>query len=302
MSAKPIVIGAHYDHLGVNDEGEFYPGADDNASGVSVLIEVAAKLARAFTPQRPILFVAFSGEEQGLLGSQHFVENPPGGFVTEDLFAMINLDAVGRLNGRTLQVFGTESAYEWPFMAQGIGFTIGVESEFPEETIASSDHVSFLNAGVPAIHLFSGTHLDYHQPTDTPEKLDSTGMSSIALWLEEAAIYLGNRADPLRVNLAGAETIEIANPQGERAASLGTVPDFAYSGEGVRISGVTPDGAAEEAGLLAGDVLLNYNGEPIADMQSYSNFLRQSAPGDKVSIEVFRVDEQFSIDVTLKAR
>jgi len=206
------------------------------------------------------------------------------------------------LNGRTLQVFGTESAYEWPFMAQGIGFTIGVESEFPEETIASSDHVSFLNAGVPAIHLFSGTHLDYHQPTDTPEKLDSTGMSSIALWLEEAAIYLGNRADPLRVNLAGAETIEIANPQGERAASLGTVPDFAYSGEGVRISGVTPDGAAEEAGLLAGDVLLNYNGEPIADMQSYSNFLRQSAPGDKVSIEVFRVDEQFSIDVTLKAR
>ena len=302
LSAKPIVIGAHYDHLGVNDEGEFYPGADDNASGVSVLIEVAAKLARAFTPQRPILFVAFSGEEQGLLGSQHFVENPPGGFVTEDLFAMINLDAVGRLNGRTLQVFGTESAYEWPFMAQGIGFTIGVESEFPEDTIASSDHVSFLNAGVPAIHLFSGTHLDYHQPTDTPEKLDSNGMSSIALWLEEAAIYLGNRADPLRVNLAGAEIIEIASPQGERAAGLGTVPDFAYSGEGVRISGVTPDGAAEEAGLLAGDVLLNYNGEPIVDMQSYSNFLRQSAPGDKVSIEVLRVDEKFSIEVILKAR
>jgi aminopeptidase N len=302
LSAKPIVIGAHYDHLGVSDEGQLYSGADDNASGVSVLIEVAAKVARAFTPQRPILFVAFTGEEQGLVGSQYFVENPPGGYATEDLFAMINLDAVGRLDGGTLQVFGTESAYEWPFMAQGIGFTIDVQSEFPAETIASSDHVSFLNAGIPAIHLFSGIHLDYHQPTDTNAKLDSSGMSDIALWLEEAVVYLGDRADPLRVNLAGAEAIEVTRPQGERAASLGTVPDFAYSGEGVRISGVSPNSAAEEAGLQAGDVLLSYNGEPIADMQSYSNLLRQSAPGDTVSVDVLRAEEQFSINATLKAR
>ena len=172
---------------------------------------------------------------------------------------MINLDSVGRLEGRTLQVFGTESAYEWPFMAQGIGFTIGVTSEFPAETIASSDHVSFLNAGIPAIHLFAGTHLDYHQPTDTVDKLDAAGMSEISLWLEEAVVYLGDRTDPLRVNLEGTEQVEVARQQGERSASLGTVPDFAYSGEGVRISGVTPDSAAEEVGLQAGDILLNYN-------------------------------------------
>ncbi len=302
LSAEPIVIGAHYDHLGVNASGEVYSGADDNSSGVSVLIEVAAKVARAFSPQRPILFVAFTGEEDGLLGSDYFVQNPPGGFATEDLFAMINLDAVGRLEGRTLQVFGTESAYEWPFMAQGIGFTIGVRSEFPTETIASSDHVSFLNAGIPAIHLFSGTNLDYHQPTDTVNKLDATGMSDIALWLEEAVVYLCDRTDPLRVNLEGAEQIEVARPQGERSASLGTVPDFAFAGEGVRISGVTPDSAAEVAGLQAGDVLLNYNGEQVTDMQIYSNLLRQSAPGDTVQIDVLRAGQQFSVEATLKAR
>ena len=112
VSAKPIVIGAHYDHLGINSNGELHAGADDNASGVSVMIEVAAKVARAFTPQRPIIFAAFSGEESGLLGSEYIIQTPPGPFETEDLFAMINLDSVGRLEGRTLQVFGTESAYE----------------------------------------------------------------------------------------------------------------------------------------------------------------------------------------------
>ncbi|MFL2856738.1 MAG: M28 family peptidase [Pseudohongiellaceae bacterium] len=302
VSAKPIVIGAHYDHLGINSDGELHVGADDNASGVSVMIEVAAKVARAFAPQRPIIFAAFSGEENGLLGSEYFVQNPPGPFETEDLFAMINLDAVGRLEGRTLQVFGTESAYEWPFMAQGIGFTIGVTSEFPVETIASSDHVSFLNAGIPAIHLFAGTHLDYHQPTDTVDKLDAAGMSEISLWLEEAVVYLGDRTDPLRVNLEGSERVEVARQQGERSASLGTVPDFAYSGEGVRISGVTPNSAAEEVGLQAGDVLLNYNDESVTDMQTYSNLLRGSAPGDSVIIDVLREGAQFQLEVTLKAR
>ena len=302
VDTKPIIVGAHYDHLGLDDNGDFYPGADDNASGVSILIEVATKLSRAFTPQRSILFVAFSGEESGLLGSQYFIENPPSGFDAENYFAMINVDAVGRLEDKALQVFGTDSAYEWPFMAQGIGFTIGVQSEFPAETIASGDHVSFLNAGVPAIHLFSGTHLDFHQVTDTADKLDAQGMSDVALWLEEAVVYLGDRTDPLRVNLENAPQIEVRRQAGERSASLGTVPDFAYSGQGVRISGVTPESAAAEAGLEAGDILLTYDGEDIEDMQSYSNFLRQSSPGDMVEISVNRQGQEVLVEATLKAR
>ena len=302
LSAEPIVLGAHYDHLGIDaDTGADYEGADDNASGVSVLIEVASKLARAFTPQRPILFVAFTGEEAGLMGSDHFVNNPPGGFETENFFAMVNMDAVGRLEGRTLQVFSTESAYEWPFMAQGIGFTIGVPSEFPAQTIASSDHVSFLNAGIPAIHLFSGAHLDYHQPSDTSDKLDLRGMSDVALWVEEAIVYLADRTDPLRVNLENAQ-VEVSTPTGSREASLGTIPDFAYDGEGVRISGVTPGGAAEVAGLQGMDIILQFNGTAVDSLQTYSNMLRAAAPGDQIAVTVRRGEEILTVSAELKAR
>ena len=268
-----------------------------------MLIEIASKLSRAFTPQRPILFVAFGGEESGLIGSEHFVNNPPGAFDTENLFAMVNLDAVGRLEGKPLQVFATDSAYEWPFMAQGIGFTIGVPSEFPAETIASSDHVSFLNAGIPAIHVFSGAHLDYHQATDTADKLDFAGMSDVALWVEEAMMFLGDRVDPLRVNLENArQTIEVSGETTEREASLGTIPDFAYSGDGIRISGVTPAGAAEAAGLQANDVLLTYNGAAIDSLQTYSNLLRASAADEVVTLQIQRDEMNFEVQVTLKAR
>ena len=175
---QPVIIGAHYDHIGIDESGVLHPGADDNASGISILIEVAAKLSRAYTPQRSIIFIAFSGEESGLLGSKYLIENSLEGFLSEDYFAMVNLDSVGRLDGKDLQIFGSESAYEWPFIAQGIGFTIGVQAEFLTETIASGDHVSFLNAGIPAIHLFSGMHLDFHQPSDTLDKLDLLGTVS----------------------------------------------------------------------------------------------------------------------------
>ena len=187
-------------------------------------------------------------------------------------------------------------------MAQGIGFTIGVNSTFPTNTIASSDHVSFLNAGIPAIHLFSGVHADYHQLSDCADKLDLQGLSDVALWLEEAAVYLANNADPLRVTLAGAAVDVPASAGSERAASLGTVPDFGFAGSGVRISGVTPGGAAEEAGLLAGDILISYNGQAMADLQAYSNLLRQSAPGDVVSLEIRRAEQQLTVEAVLHAR
>jgi S1-C subfamily serine protease len=235
------------------------------------------------------------------MGSAHFVNNPPGGFETENLFAMVNMDSVGRLEGQTLQVFSTESAYEWPFMAQGIGFTIGVPSEFPAQTIASSDHVSFLNAGIPAIHLFSGTHLDYHQPSDTTDKLDLHGMSNVALWVEEAIVYLADRIDPLRVNLENAQ-VEVSAAATSREASLGTIPDFAYDGEGVRISGVTPGGAAEAAGLQGMDIILQFNGTAVDSLQTYSNMLRAAAPGDQIAVTVRRGEEILTVSAELKAR
>ena len=303
LSSEPVVLGAHYDHLGLNGEtGEFFPGADDNASGISVLIEVARKLARSFTPQRPILFVAFTGEESGLLGSDYFVNSSPGGLQVSSAFAMVNLDAVGRLEGGALQIFGTESAYEWPFMAQGIGFTIGVSSQLAAQTVASSDHVSFLNVGIPAIHLFSGTHLDYHQSTDTADKLDLGGMGDVALWVEEAIVYLADRTDPLRVNLDQASQLSVSTSTTAREALLGTVPDFAYQGQGIRISGVSPGGAAELAGLQASDVILQFNGQAVDSLQTYSDMLRAAAPGDEIEITVQRGEQTFNFSATLQAR
>jgi len=300
LAERPAILAAHYDHLGT--EGGLHFGADDNASGVSILIEVAARLSRSFTPKRPVIFVAFTGEEAGLLGSRHFVENPPGFLQTESLFAAVNLDSVGRLEGRPIQVFGGDSAYEWPFMAQGIGFTIGVDSTMAEAVIASSDHVSFLNNGIPAIHLFAGTHPDFHRPTDTADKLDYAGMSDIALWVEEAMVFLGDREAPLRVTLAGAPVTVNEGQVTAREASLGTVPDFAYGGEGVRISGVTPGGAAEAAGLVDGDVLLRFDGADIADLQTYSNLIRASEPGQEVQLRIRRGGQELSVPVTLQAR
>src|SRR5690606_28737954 len=213
------------------------------------------------------IFVAFTAEESGLVGSRHFVANPPDGFLQEDILAMINLDSVGRLEGRTLQVFASDSAYEWPFMAQGIGFTIGVLSEFPAQSVAGSDHVSFLEAGIPAIHLFSGLHTDYHRSSDTAGSLDYAGMSDVALWLEEAVVYLAERDQALRVTLENATVRSQVDFSQSRSASLRTIPEFNYAGEGVQISGVTPGGAGELAGLQAGDVLLQFDGTAITDLQ-----------------------------------
>lgn len=306
LSDAPVILGAHYDHLGVEGRDgavtTLFPGADDNASGVAILLEVAKRLHNSYTGKRPIVFVAFTAEESGLVGSRHFVDLPPPPFVTDKLFAMVNLDSVGRLEGRALEVFGTSSAYEWPFMAQGIGFTIGVPSQFPAQEVAGSDHVSFLESGVPAIHLFSGLHNDYHRSSDTVEKLDLEGMSDIALWVEEALIYLADREQPLRVTLENAPAREVSASSGARSASLGTVPEFNYSGEGVQISGVTPGGAAHLAGLQAGDVLLEFDSQPITNLQEYSNFIRESAPGDKVVLQILRGEQRLEVEVELQAR
>lgn len=298
----PVVVGAHYDHLGVNSSGQIFPGADDNASGVSVLIEVAAKLRRSFSPERPILFVAFSAEESGLLGSEYFADHLPFGIQAEQIFAMLNLDSVGRLEGKSLQLFGSGSAYEFPFMAQGIGFTIGLKSEMPERAISSSDHSSFLKRGVPALHLFSGIHGNYHRTTDSIDLIDLDGMSQISLWLEEALTYLADNVEPLRVTLANAPPTVQRTGLGNREASLGTMPDFNYTGDGIRIEAVLPESAASAAGLLAGDVLLSFNRAAVDDLQAYSNLLRESKPGDQVQLEVLRGQERIQLDATLKQR
>jgi aminopeptidase N len=294
MAGQSVVIGAHYDHLGrgwpdvhSGDEGKIHPGADDNASGVAVMLE----LARSFTvpPERTLVFVAFTGEEAGRLGSARYLSEasryPAGGII-----AMLNLDTVGRLGERPLTVFGTGSAREWPYVFRGASYLTGVPLQMVAEDYGSSDQRSFIDAGVPAVQFFSGPHADYHRPGDRIEAIDAEGLSSVAAVAREAVDYLASRAEPLTTELHEATDTAgaAAPPAGGRRVSLGTVPDFAYTGEGVRLAGVSPATPADRAGLRAGDTVVRINDAPITDLRVYAAVLRALQPGDALTIHYLR--------------
>ena len=305
---QSIVVGAHYDHLGrgwpdvrSGEEGEVHPGADDNASGVSVLIELAGNLARTHRPERSIVFVAFGGEEWGLKGSRHFARTASG-FPIEGLRAMVNLDTVGRLGDKPIAVFGSGTASEWKHIAMGIGFTTGIASQCVADDPGGSDQVSFHEARVPAVQIFSGAHADYHRPTDTPDEIDSAGLVTVASFVREMAVYLTARPEPLSSSFAAAEKPPAMPPMGGRRVSFGTMPDFAFGGPGVRVSQVMESSSAEEAGVLAGDVLLAMDGQELADLAGYSALLRKYAPGDRVRVRLRRGEEILEVEATLKAR
>ena len=309
-STQSVVLGAHYDHLGhgepdvhSGDEGKIHNGADDNASGVAVLLETARLLASGGRPSRSLIFVAFSGEEWGLEGSRYYAEKISP-WPASDILGMINLDTVGRLNGRPIQVLGTGSADEWIHIARGIKFTTGIESKTIRDDPGGSDQKSFHQVGVPAIQLFSGGHLDYHRPTDDTDKIDSAGLVDVATFAKETLAYLAEREEALTSNLSAGDerSAKPAKAKSSRRVSLGTMPDFAYSGPGVRVETVTPGSAAEAAGIEPKDMLISIDGVPIESLRHFSQILRSHAPGDEISIEIERGGERLTKKAVLKTR
>ena len=204
---QSALLTAHYDHLGLGwpdvhkgDEGKLHPGADDNASGVAVLIELAKALASGEKPQRTIVFVAFTGEEAGLLGSKHYVEHPA--FPLEKTIGVINLDTVGRLFDKKVSVIATGTASEWQHIFRGAGFVTGVEGRMIPDALESSDQKSFIDRGVPAVQIFTDPHADYHRPGDTADKIDGPGLVKVATFVKEGIVYLGEREQPLTNTIA----------------------------------------------------------------------------------------------------
>jgi hypothetical protein len=304
------VVGAHVDHLGLGwpdvhsgDEGKLHPGADDNASGVAVLLELAALLSRELEPRRSIVFVAFTAEEWGLRGSRHYVEAMTR-WPASEIMTMINLDTVGRLGEDKITVFGTGSATEWVHIVRGIGFTTGIEAKSVADDLGGSDQKSFLEAGVPAVQVFSGAHEDYHRPTDLPADIDAGGMVKVAAFVREALVYLSEREEPLTSTLSGsAEPTVVAPPTSSgRRVSLGTLPEFSFPGPGVKIADVRPDTPAQAAGLLPGDLILSIDGEDVADVRGYAGILGRHDPGDTIRIRVSREGDQLEVEATLVAR
>jgi aminopeptidase N len=308
-SGQSVVVVAHYDHLGMGwpapragDDGRLHPGADDNASGVAVLLEVARAMVEAGAPRRTIVFIATTGEEAGMLGSKHYVEQPVR--PREGIRAVLNIDSVGRLGAAPLGVIGTGTATEWPHVFRGIGFVTGIQTQSASQGLEGSDQASFIARGIPAVQLFTPPHADYHRPSDTADKVDIAGLVRVATVAREAATYLAERPEPLTVTIAapGAGTATAAASAGARRAGFGIVPDFAFQGPGVKASGLVPGSPAEQAGMQAGDVLLEMGGTPLASLSAYSDVLKTLAPGQSVPVVFEHAGKRQQATVRLTAR
>ncbi len=300
-----VVVGAHFDHLGhggmnslAPGSEEIHNGADDNASGTAALLESARLLSgRRAELKRDVLFVGFSGEERGLLGSTAFTRTPPGGLDLQSVSAMINMDMVGRLRDNKLAILGGGSAEEWPAIAEPLCVARGLLCTTSGDGYGPSDQTPFYAAGIPSLFLFTGPHDDYHRPSDDSGRINATGGATVAALAADLA---------LRAAAAEKLTLRVVPepaPRGDvrsLGASLGTIPDYTGPGEGksgVLLAGTRPGSAAEKAGLKRGDILIGLLGRDIGDINDFMFLLRQAKPGDKAKVIVLRDGKRLEFEV-----
>lgn len=302
-----VLVGAHYDHLGFGGTGSLAPGstephngADDNASGVAALLEIARLLIerRAELP-RDVYLAAFTAEESGLLGSTHLTRHPPAGLEVGGLVAMLNLDMVGRLRGNRVQILGGDSAAEWAEILPPLCRDNLLVCEVSGDGYGPSDQTPFYAAGVPVLHFFTGAHGDYHKPSDDVAGINAAGLARIAALTANVSALLAGRPGELTYR-----EVEAPAPQGDvrsYGASLGTIPDYAGPEDGspgVLLAGVRPGGAAEKAGMQRGDLLVELAGHPIRDIHDFMFVLRKSKPDETVRAVVIRGGERLELPVT----
>jgi len=299
-----VVIGAHYDHLGQGgrtslapDAVATHPGADDNASGVAAVLEAARELSgRRAELRRDVAFVAFTGEETGLLGSAHYMR----GARAADIAAMINLDMVGRLRNNRLVVVGADSAAEWPSVVEPACAEARIECKLGGDGYGPSDQTSFYAAGVPVLHLFTGAHDDYHKPSDVPDRLNAAGAAQIAALTAGIALRL-----PPKVTVKRSEKPAPLGDVRTFGASLGTIPDYAGppgGQKGVLLAGVRTGGGADKAGLRRGDILVRLGTHDIGSVEDFMFVLRAARPGQSMKAGLLRGGERRELTVTFQGK
>ncbi len=292
---KTVIIGAHYDHLGMGGQGSLYRegkaihnGADDNASGVGLLLQLAQRL-KGLDHGNNYLFIAFSGEEMGLLGSNYFVKNP-----TIDLTKanyMLNMDMVGRLRpDSTLSISGVGTSPKWnqALQATNPGFKLVLS----ESGVGPSDHTSFYLQDLPVLHFFTGQHEDYHKPTDDSDKLNFKGMRLIGDYIMALITELDDD-DKLVFKKTKNESEEVPRFK----VALGVVPDYLFDGKGMRIDGISEDRPAQKAGLQKGDVVVQLGDSTVVDMMSYMRALSVFDEGNKTKVIVERQGKKIQVDI-----
>ena len=303
-----IVVGAHYDHLGLgefgarnlNAVGQIHHGADDNASGIAVMLELARRFSQsASRPARSLVFVAFSAEELGLFGSRNFVDHFEYLSATK---AMLNLDMVGRLRDNRLTVSGARSGALLSDIVTAAGREMGLVVGETDD-VGRSDHMSFYNKKIPVLHFTTGVHADYHRPSDTWDKLNIEGMSRIADLAQLTVAQIANAKEPVKfVSLPSRPPSDQGGERRGISVYLGTMPDYGANAEGVRITGVADDSPAARAGLREGDVIVKLADSRIQNIEDLTAALRNRKPGDAVEITVLRSGETFRVTATLQAR
>jgi hypothetical protein len=301
LANQYVVVGAHFDHVGMGGAGSLAPGtiavhngADDNASGTVSLLECARRLAgiakeNPTRDRRNILFITFSGEERGLLGSIYYVNHPR--FELEQTVAMLNMDMVGRLTNNELTVYGTGTAKEFDGMLDTMNSKLAFNIQRMPEGLGPSDHESFFRKDIPVLHFFTGLHDDYHRPSDDFDKINFEGMERIARMVTDLTDRIATDANrPSFIKVTGR-----ANPQSNRARTVRL---------GVRLNGmvvdrVLPRSLAEKAGIQAGDTLIAVNSQEISSRSELDTSLRKSKKGDELAIGVLRGNEKVTLKVVL---
>ena len=301
-----IVFGAHYDHLGWGQTGSLYRGADnaihngadDYASGTAGVLEIAEKFASLRNNKRSIIFIAFSGEELGILGSTAFVNNPP--FPLDKISSMINMDMIGRLNNdNVLNVIGTGTAQEFKSILNKrnkYGFSLSMT----DDGMGGSDHQAFTNKKIPVLAFFTAMHQEYHKPTDKIELINSPGEEKVLSYIFDISTSLDSIGN--KIQFVQVQTKAAARPSGGSKVYVGTVPEFGYKGTGFKLSGVSDNSPAQKAGLKAGDIMIKFGKKDVKDIYDYMYSMNEFNPGDVVDVTVLRDGKELTVKIKLEAK
>ena len=306
LKNEAIIVGAHFDHLGYGGEGSgslspslhaIHNGADDNASGTAAMLELAqAFTSRPFSMKRSLVFIAFSGEELGLLGSAYYVKNPAVSL--NQTSAMVNLDMVGRMRDSSLTVEGLGTSPVWRPILEREDSSFHFKLKLGEGGFGPSDHSSFYGKNIPNLFFFTGTHEDYHKPSDDWEKINYAGMETVTRFVYNVVHALDNESRPQFTQVQATSD----EPRRGFRVSFGIIPDYSEDEDGLKISGTRPESPAAKAGLKSEDVIIQFAGKKVKSIYDFTYLLEDRKPGDQVKVVFRRGSETLTVTATLEAR